>query len=253
MELLKATSLMRIVSDIGPCYEKLVNEFNVNISTECNVRGKCVKFSPSIINDYLARRNSTKYDTIPSIDKITKEIIGGQVKHWPKKGLLSSGSLSVKYDILNRTGVVNWALANHSSSMTSALAKIIFQIGSKEKLNFGEYIFEKTMKYAKSFVVKLPITFPYLLTRIILNQHPKIMHLEEALSKKEGSLTLDYRLFVRTRVLEIVVSKHQDQSVVRNSSPLSKSSKKDVFLSSWKFQRLFKKELLQASLGRKYG
>lgn len=60
----------------------------MNISPYCNVegsheyrkvyvRGKCVKFSPSIVNDYLCIRKSVGSDKAPSIDKIAKVITGG--------------------------------------------------------------------------------------------------------------------------------------------------------------------------------
>lgn len=63
MDFLKDAELMKTMSDIGPCYEKLVKEFIVNISNECkiegrkglmkvHVRGYCVKLSPKIINEY---------------------------------------------------------------------------------------------------------------------------------------------------------------------------------------------------------
>ena len=40
MDLLKDDGVMKTVSDVGPCYEKLVKEFIVNISDECNVGGR---------------------------------------------------------------------------------------------------------------------------------------------------------------------------------------------------------------------
>lgn len=92
--------------------------------------------------------------------------------------------MSVKYDILNRIGSSNWAPTNHNSSITSALAKLFFKIGSEAKLNFGDYVFEKTMKQVNSFARKLPISFPCLLNGIILNQYPTILHLHEAPNKK---------------------------------------------------------------------
>lgn len=58
---------------------------------EVYVRGKCVKFSPSIIDAYLGRNKSTKSKKVFSMDKITKETTVGQVKQWPIKGLLSYG------------------------------------------------------------------------------------------------------------------------------------------------------------------
>lgn len=84
-------------------------------------------------------------------------------------------------------------------------------------------MFEKTVKHTDSFVVELPIIFPCLFTRMILNQPLEIVHLEYAPNKKAEPLTLDYRLFIGTHVPDIVVIKYQDQY-----SSLSKSNRKDV-------------------------
>lgn len=142
------------------------------------VRGYYVNISPEIINEYLGISKSTDSDDVPSVDKISREITARQVKQWPKKGLLPSRSLSVKYVILNMIGAANLAPTNHSSSITSALAKLIFQIGTKCKLNFGKCMFDQTMKHVDSYVVKLTIYFPFLITRIILRQHPNIVHVK---------------------------------------------------------------------------
>lgn len=104
-------------------------------------------------------------------------------------------------------------------------------------MNFGEYVFEQTMKRVNSFVVKLPIVFPCLLIGIILNQHPEVVHPKEAQNKKAVPLTFDYRQFVRTHVPDIAVTNHQDQYVVGNSSPLSKYTKKDVLLKLMKVSK----------------
>lgn len=79
---------------------KFVRDFIVNLSSEYNsegsgefikvyVRGKCVNFSPGIINEFLKRNSSARTDKV-SLDKIAKEITGGQVQIWPKQGLLAS-------------------------------------------------------------------------------------------------------------------------------------------------------------------
>jgi hypothetical protein len=104
---------MKTITNIDRCYGKLVREFIVNITEKCNeegskeyrivyVRGNCIKYSPTIINKYLGRSKAMETEETPSIGKITMEITVGQVKHWPKKGLLSTRKLSVKYVILNR-------------------------------------------------------------------------------------------------------------------------------------------------------
>lgn len=88
MELLKDVVLMKFVTDVGPCYEKLVKEFIMNICTEYNVegnneyikmyiRGRCVKLPHTIINQCLGRSKFAVSNEVPSIDKITKEITDG--------------------------------------------------------------------------------------------------------------------------------------------------------------------------------
>lgn len=136
----------------------LVKEFIVNLSADCSIkgtqeyikvfeRGKLVKFSPSIIKVYLGRNKLVKSDRVLSIDMIENEITAGQVKQWPVKGLYF-GKLCVKYIVMNMIGVATWAHTNHSFSITLALAKLIFHVGTKSKENFGEYDFNKTMCFS---------------------------------------------------------------------------------------------------------
>ncbi|XP_050909854.1 uncharacterized protein LOC127123693 [Lathyrus oleraceus] len=178
MNLMKDVGLMNIVSDIEPYTDKLIKEFIVNISSEFNVEG------------------SQQYRKVLSIDKIAKEITNGQVKKWPIKGLLSCGKLSVKYAVLNKIGATNWAPTNHSSNITSTL----------------------TMKHVDSCAVILLKAFPCLLTRIILNQYPEVLHPQETPNKKVESLTLDKKMFVGTHLPYIMV-KHKGHNDGGNSSP----------------------------------
>ncbi|KAL5134366.1 hypothetical protein HKD37_03G007544 [Glycine soja] len=119
MDLIKAAGLLKTVSKLGDCYEGLVREFIVNIPSDISnrksdeyqkvfVRGKCVKFSPAVINKYLGRPTDGVIDIDVSEHQIAKEITAKRVQHWPKKGKLSAGKLSVKYAILHRIGAANW-------------------------------------------------------------------------------------------------------------------------------------------------
>ncbi|KAH1249974.1 hypothetical protein GmHk_05G013236 [Glycine max] len=119
MELIKAAGLLKTVTKLGDCYESLVREFIVNIPSDITnrksdeyqkvfVRGKCVRFSPAVINKYLGRPTEGVVDIDVSEHQIAKEITAKRVQHWPKKGKLSAGKLSVKYAILHRIGAANW-------------------------------------------------------------------------------------------------------------------------------------------------
>lgn len=66
MKLIEHVGLMKIVKGFGKCYEVLVKEFIVNTLFDCDnkknkdfrkvfVRGKCVEFSPDVINRYMGR------------------------------------------------------------------------------------------------------------------------------------------------------------------------------------------------------
>jgi len=86
MELIESVGLLKIVKGLGNCYEKLVKEFLVNISSSCDdnlskefrkvyVCGKCVKFSPETINKYLGRDDDSNAEVEATNNQICKEII----------------------------------------------------------------------------------------------------------------------------------------------------------------------------------
>ncbi|XP_057440474.1 uncharacterized protein LOC130732441 [Lotus japonicus] len=214
MKLLEAAGLLKTVTEIGGCYDKLVREFIVNVTTNCTVsghpefrkvfvRGKCVHFSPEIINQYLGRSTVATGNEELSLSAITEELTAGQNMVWPAKGLLSSTYLSVKYAILNRIGAANWAPTTHSSDVSSGLAKLIYLVGTQTQFDFGEYVFAQTMKHAETFAVRLPIGFPCLICGIILSQHPQILLDDEVPSKKASLLTIDSRLLAGAHVSDV--------------------------------------------------
>ncbi|KAH1249875.1 hypothetical protein GmHk_05G013147 [Glycine max] len=164
MDLIKAAGLLKTVTKLGDCYESLVREFIVNIPSDITnrksdeyqkvfVRGKCVRFSPAVINKYLGRPTEGVVDIAVSEHQIAKEITAKQVQHWPKKGKLSAGKLSVKYAILHRIGTANWVPTNHTSTVATGLGKFLYAVGTKSKFNFGNYIFDQTVKHSESFAV----------------------------------------------------------------------------------------------------
>ncbi|XP_057426121.1 uncharacterized protein LOC130719516 [Lotus japonicus] len=214
MEWIEEVGLLKTVTGITRCYDKLVKEFIVNVTTSCNVsgspdfrkvfvRGKCVNFSPSVINTFLGRSLAEIVDEEISLSAITTELTADQVKEWPVKGLLSSAHLSVKYAILNRIGAANWAPTKHTSNVSSGLAKLIYLIGTKAKFDFGAYVFDQTVKHAETLAVKLPIGFPYLISEIILSQQPQIVTADEFPNKKASALTVDHRLLDGTHVPDV--------------------------------------------------
>ncbi|XP_057452477.1 uncharacterized protein LOC130744305 [Lotus japonicus] len=215
LDLIAVAGLMKTVSGFGRCFDKLVKKFVVNITLDCNMagsaeyrkmyaRGKPVNFSPISINSFMG----VDVGDI-SLNVITKEITAGHVKSWPKKGIMSTGALSVKYALLNRIGAANWFLTNHSSHISTGLAQLIYLIGTKTPFYFGAFVFEQTMKHADTLPMKLPIDFPSLISEIILSQHPEIVASDEHPLQKAIPLTFDPGLYVGPHVQDIIVETDQ--------------------------------------------
>lgn len=92
IELIEADGLMKTVTQFGPCYESLVNEFVVTIPDGCDdtksvdyekvyVRGNVMTFSPVVINKFLGRTEAPHAELEVIDDQMCKEITAKQVRH----------------------------------------------------------------------------------------------------------------------------------------------------------------------------
>ncbi|CAJ2647227.1 unnamed protein product [Trifolium pratense] len=132
VEALEYAGLMKTVVGLDKCYDRLVKEFLINVAANCNdpaspeyrqvfVRGKCVKFSPTVINQYL-QRDSEEVAPLKATDNdICKVLTGGKIKVWPSKAKLSATSLSPFYAVLNRIAAHNWVPTTHSGDIARGL------------------------------------------------------------------------------------------------------------------------------------
>ena len=228
VDLIKEAGLMRTVEKFSNCYEGLVKEFIVNISSGCAngrsvdfktvyVRGRRVKFSPSIINKYLERSDEAQPELEETDDHICHTITAKQVKHWPMKGKLTASKLSVKFAILHNIGAANWVPTNHKSTISIGLGRFIFVVGTKAKFDYGTYIFEQTLKHADSYAIKGPIAFPSLLCGIITDQYPDILVNRDSVCKRAPALGFHYKLFQGKHVPDIVMTSAETSNVKANS------------------------------------
>ncbi|KAK2402441.1 hypothetical protein QL285_051961 [Trifolium repens] len=215
--LIEKAGLMKTVSGIGECYEKLVKEFLVNIPEDCDnplskehhkvyVRGKCVHFSPAITNKFLGNKEDGYAELEVTNTQVCKTITANQVKVWPMKGKVPSVMLSVKYAILNRIGTVNWVPTTHTSDIATSLARFVYAVGTGTEFNYGAHIFEETVQHAKSWAVRMPIAYPSLICGIILTQHPTIITADDEVSKRESPLDFHPRLFEGTHAADIEIT-----------------------------------------------
>ncbi|XP_050909205.1 uncharacterized protein LOC127122976 [Lathyrus oleraceus] len=194
IELIKNTGLMKTVATLPQCYEGLVKEFIVNIPEDIHdknsrefckvfVRGKCVKFSPNVINKFLGRGMDGGVDLETTDNEVCRTITTGQVKEWPSRNHLSAGKLSVKYAILHKIGSANWIPTNHASTISINLGRIIHAIGTR-----------------------LPIAFPSLICGIILSQQPGILSTSDIPSRRKSPLSIHYKLFEGSHVNDVMTS-----------------------------------------------
>ncbi|PNX78329.1 envelope-like protein [Trifolium pratense] len=148
VEALEYAGLMKTVCGMDKCYDRLVKEFLINVAENCDdpespeyrqvfVRGKCVKFSPYVINQCLQRSTEEMADLQVTDNEICKIIAGGRLKVWPSKAKLFPTSLSPLYAILNKIVAHNWVPTTHSSDVARGLGKFIYVVGTKAKFDYS--------------------------------------------------------------------------------------------------------------------
>ncbi|XP_058750459.1 uncharacterized protein LOC131623467 [Vicia villosa] len=217
MDLIHEAGLFKIVVHLPTCYEMLVKQFIVNLSQNCAdrkskdfrkvyVRGKCVTFSSTVINNFLGRSDEAQPELEVTENKICEVITAKQMKAWPLKGNFFASKLSIKYAMLHKIGAVNWVPINHKSTVAIVLGKFIYAVGTKTKFDYGTYIFDQTMKHAGSYSVKGPIAFPSIICGIIVNQYPNILSENDDVCKRESALSFHYKLFQGTHGPDIVTT-----------------------------------------------
>ncbi|CAJ2661763.1 unnamed protein product [Trifolium pratense] len=142
VEAIEYAGLMKTVFGLDKCYDRLVKEFLINVAENCNdptspeyrqvfVRGKCVKFSPTVINQHLLRSSDEVAALKVTDNEVCKVLTRGRIKVWPTKAKLAATSLSPFYAVLNRIAVHNWVPTTHSGDVARGLGKFIYVVGTK--------------------------------------------------------------------------------------------------------------------------
>ncbi|XP_050896721.1 uncharacterized protein LOC127103510 [Lathyrus oleraceus] len=217
MDLIQVDGILKTVVGFSQCYEGLVKDFIVKIPEDISdknskefckvyVRGKCITFSPTVINNFLGRNNEGAGELEVTDNQVCREITAKQVKVWPFKKDLPAGKLTIKYAILHKIGATNWVPTNHISTIANTLGRFIFVVGTKMKFDYGRYMFDQIIKHATTNAVKLPIAFPSIICGIILNQHPGILFSNDLPSRRKPSLSMHYKLFEGNHVEDIVMT-----------------------------------------------
>jgi len=228
MDLIKNVGLMKTVVGLPQCFEGLVKEFVVNIPEDISeksskefckvfVRGRCVRFSPTIINKFLGRGTEGGVDLEATDNEVCRTITAGQVKEWPSKKHISVGKLIVKYVILHKIGSANWVPTNHISTISIGLGRIIYAIGTRINFDFGRFMFNQIVRHASTNVVKLHIAFPSIICGIILSQQPGILNTSDIPSRRKPPLSIHYKLFEGSHVNDVVMTSARKEPASKGS------------------------------------
>ncbi|XP_050895698.1 uncharacterized protein LOC127102360 [Lathyrus oleraceus] len=111
-------------------------------------RGKCITFSPTVINKFLGRGIEGACELEATDNEVCREITARQVKEWPSKKHLPAGKLTIKYDILHKIGSANWMPTNHISTISNTIGRFIFVVGTKLKFDYGSHVEDIVMTSA---------------------------------------------------------------------------------------------------------
>jgi hypothetical protein len=78
-------------------------------------------------------------------------------------------------------------------------------------------MFKQIVRHASTNAVKLHITFPSIICRIILNQQPGILNTSDITSRRKPPLSIHYKLFEGSHVNDVVVTSTRKEPASQGS------------------------------------
>ncbi|XP_019176276.1 PREDICTED: uncharacterized protein LOC109171660 [Ipomoea nil] len=178
IELLIQGRLLDTVTKIEPFEEKMIHEFYCNLKGESSVpssplygkvylRGKYYDFSPDVINaSYNTFEQDDQYNH--NGDIIAQEITAGNVVLEKKK--IKAACLTSKYAIQQKIALENWMPSLHENTVKWSLAELLYKVGKKIKISYGELVHQQVINLAENKSPKASLIFPNLIQTILTKQ-----------------------------------------------------------------------------------
>ncbi|XP_031099803.1 uncharacterized protein LOC116004001 [Ipomoea triloba] len=172
------SQMLGTVTNIEPYEESVIHEFYNNlgagISTPSDpmygkiyLRGKFYDFTPSLINDYMGTSTTENSASINS-EQVAQELTAGNVSF--EKNKIKAASLTSKYAILQKIALVNWMPSLHENTIKWSLAELLYKIGKRIKINFGEIVHSQIMNLVGNGTPKASLLFPNLIYTLLVQQ-----------------------------------------------------------------------------------
>ncbi|XP_039131848.1 uncharacterized protein LOC120268578 [Dioscorea cayenensis subsp. rotundata] len=149
-ELLKERSLYKSATFVESYSLSLVQEFYSNLLpsdkgiSRVFIREKWIPFTPTSLNKFLEFKSEVKgiyEEGLELNEEVLKDITGGRTESWGEQSRLPASTLTAKYNVLFRLGILNWLPIPHNSSIVKELALLLYAVGTGKKFNLRRLIF----------------------------------------------------------------------------------------------------------------
>nr|GME09755.1 uncharacterized protein LOC109166667 [Ipomoea batatas] len=222
-EILIHSQMLGIVTNIEPYEESVIHEFYNNLGAGTSIpsdpmygkiylRGKFYDFTPSLINDYMGTSTTESSANINS-EQVAQELTAGNVSF--EKNKIKAASLSSKYAILQKIALVNWMPSLHENTIKWSLAELLYKIGKRIKINFGEIVHSQIMNLVGNGTPKASLIFPNLIYTLLVQQ---------ALKQQKPTIP------VKTLSITIKLRKGTHQNDLTTTTPKKDPTDKTILL-----------------------
>ncbi|GAA0164155.1 hypothetical protein LIER_19860 [Lithospermum erythrorhizon] len=170
---------VRLVREFVCCLSDKIDEAGHETYQKVKLREHMFDFSPRVINSYYGISNSEVNGYFLKQAYIIRELNGNTTKIWPADiTQLVASTLSLRYSVLHKAALSCLVPGSNNTNVSYIMGKVLYVLGSNEKLNIGQVIFDQIIDHAKSHSTLKPIGIFSMIYGILLAQKPDLLQPE---------------------------------------------------------------------------